>query len=81
MWPVTHAPKFRNGQIATIVTGAASVVIAAAIVYCSRRWPPVTPQHGVEGAVAEKGYPVEEHGDEEHNVEVLGKTATAQHPV
>lgn len=39
-WPVVEAPRFRNGQIATLVTGAASVGIALAIVYCSRRWPP-----------------------------------------
>jgi hypothetical protein len=24
-WPVVQAPKFRNGQIATLVTGAVSV--------------------------------------------------------
>lgn len=39
-WPVVEAPRFRNGQIATLVTGAASVGIAVAIVYCSKKWPP-----------------------------------------
>ncbi|RSH94945.1 hypothetical protein EHS25_000029 [Saitozyma podzolica] len=42
-WPVVQAPRFRNGQIATLVTGAVSVGIAVAIVYCSRRWPPALP--------------------------------------
>nr|ODN91138.1 MFS transporter, ACS family, pantothenate transporter [Cryptococcus depauperatus CBS 7841] len=42
-WPVVEAPRFKNGQIATIVTGAASVFVAVAIVYCSRRWPPALP--------------------------------------
>ncbi|OCF77942.1 MFS transporter, ACS family, pantothenate transporter [Kwoniella mangroviensis CBS 8886] len=42
-WPVVEAPRFRNGQIATLVTGAASVAIAVAIVYCSRKYPPALP--------------------------------------
>ncbi|KAK8849531.1 hypothetical protein IAR55_004865 [Kwoniella newhampshirensis] len=64
-WPVIHAPQFRNGQIATLVTGAAAVLIAAAIVYCSRRWPPALPAvpvqhegrmtHYVEGEVEGEG--------------------------
>ncbi|OCF37148.1 MFS transporter, ACS family, pantothenate transporter [Kwoniella heveanensis BCC8398] len=43
-WPVVEAPRFRNGQIATLVTGVVSVGIAVAIVYCSRRWPPALPE-------------------------------------
>ena len=35
-----------NGQIATLVTGAVSVGIATAIVYCNRKWPPRLPQVG-----------------------------------
>ncbi|KAL1413284.1 hypothetical protein Q8F55_001040 [Vanrija albida] len=60
VWPVSQAPKFRNGQIATIVTGAASVGIAAAIVYCSRAYPPNLPQDNEAAEVAEKGFDVAE---------------------
>ncbi|WWC65719.1 uncharacterized protein I303_108341 [Kwoniella dejecticola CBS 10117] len=42
-WPVVDAPRFRDGQIATLVTGAASVVVAIAIMYCSKRYPPDLP--------------------------------------
>lgn len=45
-WPIVDAPRFTKGQIATLVTGAASVGIAVAIVYCGRRWPPSLPQEG-----------------------------------
>lgn len=63
LWPVSEAPKFRNGQIATIATGGASVAIAAAIVYCSRRWKPVLPQDAVEAPHiedTEKGFGTDE---------------------
>lgn len=56
VWPVVQAPKFRNGQIATLVTGAVSVAIAAAIVYCTRRWPPSMPQDNAIEEATEKGY-------------------------
>lgn len=76
LWPVSEAPKFRNGQIATIATGAASVIIAGAIVYCSRRWKPTLPQDlaqhpNVEDIEdTEKGLgPI----DEVHQVEHVGK--------
>lgn len=39
-FPVVEAPRFTNGQIATIVTAVASVVIAMAILYCQKKWPP-----------------------------------------
>jgi len=39
-WPIVDAPRFRKGQIATLVTGAVSVLIACAIVFCSRRFGP-----------------------------------------
>jgi ACS family pantothenate transporter-like MFS transporter len=42
-YPVVQAPKFRNGQIACIVTAVAGLGIACAIVYCSRKWPPPLP--------------------------------------
>lgn len=56
LWPVVDKPKFRNGQIATIATGGASVAVAAAIVYCSRRWPSSMPQTNVVEETTEKGY-------------------------
>lgn len=56
LWPVVDAPQFRKGQIATIVTGAVAVAIAAAIVYCTRRWPPITPEENAAAEVLEKGY-------------------------
>ncbi|KAL1410735.1 hypothetical protein Q8F55_001677 [Vanrija albida] len=39
LWPQASAPRFRNGQIATIATGVASLVITAGIVYLSRKFP------------------------------------------
>ena len=38
VFPVVQAPQFKNGQIATIVCGAASVGIAFAIVLLSRKY-------------------------------------------
>lgn len=73
LWPVSEAPRFRNGQIATIATGGASVLIAAAIVYCSRRWRPELPQDHVgyvEDVENEKGYAT----DEVHPVDLPGKS-------
>ncbi|WVQ79336.1 hypothetical protein IAT38_001433 [Cryptococcus sp. DSM 104549] len=62
VWPVVDAPRFRNGQIGTIVTGFFSLGIAVLVVYCLRRWPPtlpgseLDPQFPVEGvSAAEKG--------------------------
>lgn len=63
VWPVSHAPKFRNGQIATIVTGAAAIGVAAAIVYCSRRYPPDLPQNQVQEDAEWDGKP----GEGQHN--------------
>lgn len=73
LWPVSEAPKFRNGQIATIATGGASVIIAAAIVYCSRRWKPDLPQDHVHPQVedAEKGG----FGEEIHQVDFDKRTS------
>lgn len=57
VWPVVDQPRFTKGQIATIVTGAASVAIAAAIVYCSRKYKPALPQdlENVEAEYSERG--------------------------
>lgn len=66
-WPVVDAPRFRNGQIATLVTGAASVLIACAIVFCSRRFGP-RPQSDVV-SVDEAG-----DGEGQHEPEMEGKT-------
>jgi ACS family pantothenate transporter-like MFS transporter len=55
LWPVVEAPQFRNGQIATIATGAVAVLIAAAIVHCSRRWPVTMPQDNIAAESSEKG--------------------------
>ena len=38
VFPVVQAPQFKNGQIATIVCGAASIGIAFAIVLLSRKY-------------------------------------------
>ncbi|KAL7420600.1 hypothetical protein Q5752_004551 [Cryptotrichosporon argae] len=63
-WPVVSAPKFRNGQIATLVTGAAGVAIAAAIVYCSRRFPPALPSEDeIAAHRAEGGYVEDAEGE------------------
>lgn len=55
LWPVVDQPRFKKGQIATIVTGAAALVVAWAIVYCSVRWAPDLPQDQAEEN-AERGY-------------------------
>ncbi|KAK4686085.1 MFS transporter, ACS family, pantothenate transporter, partial [Tremellales sp. Uapishka_1] len=68
-WPIVDSPRFRNGQIATLVTGAASVGIAAAVVYCSRRYPTVLKgpkasyidTDGVEHGQDDPDYDVKEH--------------------
>lgn len=60
VWPVSQAPKFRNGQIATLVTGAASVAIAGGIVLFSRRYPPALPQDNEVAEANEKGFDVSE---------------------
>ncbi|OCF32251.1 MFS transporter, ACS family, pantothenate transporter [Kwoniella heveanensis BCC8398] len=39
-WPVVDVPKFRNGQIATLITGAAMIGLAAFMLYLERRFPP-----------------------------------------
>lgn len=54
-WPVVDAPRFTNGQIATIVTGGASIFIAAAIVYCSRKYRPDLPQDHADAEYSERG--------------------------
>lgn len=48
IWPVKDAPRFKKGQIGTIVTGFVSVLVAGAIAWCSRRWPVGTTE-AVEG--------------------------------
>ncbi|BEJ12518.1 hypothetical protein CspHIS471_0209780 [Cutaneotrichosporon sp. HIS471] len=44
VWPIVDRPRFRKGQIATIVTGFVAVGIAGAIAWCSRRFKPDLPQ-------------------------------------
>ena len=69
-WPVVDAPKFRNGQIGTLVTGFFGVLIAVAIVYCSRKYPPDVPalqEHAMTTAeTADKPY--------DHSVEAEGES-------
>lgn len=55
-WPIVDAPKFRNGQIATLVTGAFTVGVACAILYCSRRFPPNDPEPAEVETRAESGH-------------------------
>lgn len=57
VWPIVDRPRFKKGQIATIVTGIASVGIAAAIAWCSRRFKPDLPQdhvHEMDGEGVER---------------------------
>lgn len=74
LWPVSEAPRFRNGQIATIVTGAASVAIAGAIVYCSKRWPAPLLQENEEVENTEKGLGFGDaaHAHDDHSVDDKG---------
>lgn len=62
LWPVVDQPRFTKGQIATLATGAASVGVAAAIVYCSRRYRPALPQDEAAAMDAERAVesPLEE---------------------
>lgn len=62
LWPVVDQPRFTKGQIATLVTGAVSVGVAAAIVYCSRKYRPPLPQDEAERMDAERAVesPLEE---------------------
>lgn len=71
-WPIVDAPKFRNGQIATLVTGAVSVGIACAIVYCSRRFGP-HPQSQVES--------MDETGEGEGHADAEIDAKTGEHAV
>lgn len=41
---MVDAPRFKTGQIATIVTGAVSMGLAISIVYLGRRFPPDLPK-------------------------------------
>jgi ACS family pantothenate transporter-like MFS transporter len=58
IWPVKHKPRFTNGQIATIVTGAVSVGVAGAIAYCARRYSVDSPAV-VEDAEKKEAYATE----------------------
>jgi ACS family pantothenate transporter-like MFS transporter len=49
VFPVVQAPRFKNGQIATIVCGAASVGIAFAIVLLSKKYYRDHPEEGGGG--------------------------------
>ena len=41
-WPVVDVPKFRNGQIATLVTGTTMCGLAVIMVFLGRKYPPKT---------------------------------------
>lgn len=75
IWPVVDQPKFRNGQIATIVTGAASVGVAGAIAYCARRWPAPMPQDNYEAEVVEKGIQPKASAEDDKHPEVTDVVA------
>lgn len=47
-FPVTQAPQFKNGQIATLVTAVVSVGIATGIWWLNRRYPQEKQDHHMD---------------------------------